>query len=56
MPHNFGRFQRAAMAHVETFGAALHHAGQFARDRLRIVFEWRTDGMASERNAADQDA
>jgi hypothetical protein len=56
MPHHFGHFQRAAMAHVETFCAALHHAVQFAGDLLRVVFEWRTDGMAGERNAADQNA
>ncbi len=56
MPHNFGRFQRAAMAQVETFGTALHHAVQFAGDRLWVIFEWRADGMAGQRNAADQDA
>ncbi len=56
MPHHFGRFQRAAMAHVETFGAGLYHTVQFARDRLWVVFEWRPDGTAGERNTADQDS
>ena len=44
------------MAHVRTSGAALHHALQFAGDQLRIIFEWRPDGMLGEGNAADQDS
>jgi hypothetical protein len=56
MPHHFGRFQRAAMAQVETFGAALHQTVQFVGDRFRIVFERRPDCVAREREAADQNA
>ena len=38
VPHDFGRLQGAAMAHVKAFGTALHHTLQFAGDRLRVIF------------------
>ena len=56
MPHDFGRFQGTAMAEVEAFRAALHHAVQFASNRLRVVFERWPDGAAGERNSADQNS
>lgn len=55
MPHDFARFQGAAMAQVKTSGATFHHTVQFAGDRLRVVFKGRTDRMIRKRNSADQD-
>ena len=56
MPHYLGRFQGAAMAHIEAFGARAYQAFQFAGDRKRVVLEWGTFRAACQRDAAEQNS
>ena len=56
MSHDFDRFQRATMAHIEALGSILHHALQFAGDRLGIVFEGRPDCATGKGDPADQNS
>ena len=56
VPHDFGRLQGTAVAHVEAFGPTFDHALQLAGYGLRVIFERRTDRVTGEGDASDQDA
>ncbi len=56
MTRHLRRLQRTAVPHIEAFRTTLNHPFELARNRPRIILEWRTDRSACEGDAADQNA